>query len=140
MSVEHVFVDTNILVYAHDADAGDRHVSALGKVIALWDRPYPPAISIQVLQGLYATLTKKGASAKECRRIVSIYFDWEVIKHDSELIASAMDLRDRFKISWWDSLIVASAMRANATFLWSEDLQEGQSFDRLTVVNPLVSA
>ena len=139
MPAEHIFVDTNILVYAHDADAGDRFSIAQKKVTSLWDTPYPAAISTQVLQELYATLTKKGASAHDCRKIISIYFDWEIIDHDPSLVTAGMEIRERFKISWWDSLIVAAAQRAKASILWSEDLQDGQKFDLLTVNNPLKS-
>jgi predicted nucleic acid-binding protein len=136
MSAEHIFVDTNILVYAHDADAGARHAAAVEKISAFWDAAYPPAISTQVIQELYATLSRKGADPKECRRIVSIYFDWEIIDHDPTLIVLGMDLSERFKINWWDSLIVAAAYRAKASILWTEDFQEGQRFDFLTVQNP----
>ena len=137
MNAEHIFVDTNILVYAHDADAEEKHRVALAKVRALWDQPYPPAISVQVLAELYTSLTKKGASLEECRRITGIYLHWEVIPSNAALFSDGVALRERFQINLWDSLIVAAALRAKASVLWSEDLQAGQKFDGVTVVNPL---
>lgn len=137
MSARHLFIDTNILVYAHDAGAGKKHKAARELVSTLWERPYPPAISTQVLQELYASLAKKGASAQDCRRVVEIYFDWEIIGHDLSLIKAAIDLRDQFKLGFWDSLIVSAALRARAAELWTEDLQDGQEFAELTVINPI---
>lgn len=137
MSGEHIFVDTNILVYAHDADGGEKHLRAQECIRRLWDAPYPPAISNQVLQELYATLARKKASSKQCREIVSIYLEWEVISSDIALMNQGMEVCERFKLSIWDSLIVAAALRAKATILWTEDLQDGQRFDRVTVRNPV---
>ena len=136
MSAKHIFVDTNILVYAHDADAGNKHQIAVREVAALWDSQYPPAISTQVLQELYVSMAKKGASMADCRKIVSIYLDWEIINHDTQLVLAAMEIRERFKLSLWDSLIVAAAQEAKASILWSEDMQVGQRFDNLVVSNP----
>jgi predicted nucleic acid-binding protein len=124
------------LVYAHDADAGHKHKIAVKEVAALWDRQYPPAISSQVLQELYVSLAKKGASMADCRRIVGIYLDWEIINHDTQLVLAAIEIRERFKLSLWDSLIVAAAHEAKASILWSEEMQAGRRFDNLVVLNP----
>lgn len=136
MSAKHIFVDTNVLVYAHDSDSGQKHKIAAKEVAALWDNQYLPAISTQVLQELYVSLAKKGAAMADCRRIVGIYLDWEIINHDSRLVLAAIEIRERFKLSLWDSLIVAAAHEAKASILWSEDMQAGQRFDSLVVVNP----
>lgn len=139
MSAPSIFVDTNILVYAHDADAGARHRTALDRVTSLWDLPYPPSISTQVLQELYVTLIKKGASAEDSKKIVSIYLDWDVVSISSDLVMAAIEIHDRFRLSFWDSLIVAAAQQAKADVLWSEDLQPRQRFDALVVENPLAT-
>ena len=75
MSDKHVFVDTNILVYAHDADAGGKHASAKERVRELWARERPPSVSIQVLQELYVNLVRKGTGAKAGREIVGDYLE-----------------------------------------------------------------
>jgi predicted nucleic acid-binding protein len=138
MSDDHVFIDTNILVYAHDKDAGEKHILAARKILSLYDRPYPPALSTQVLQELYVNLTRKKVSAKDASGVVEMYSEFEVISHDVTLIRHGIEIHERYKISFWDSMIVAAAQVARATVLWSEDLQEGQDFDGVVVRNPLI--
>ena len=137
MSDRHVFIDTNILVYAHDADAGPRHVIAQQKVTALWSAPLPPSVSVQVLQELYVNLVRKGATAKAARELVTDYFVWDVVPNSAGLLQTAMTGVERWKISLWDSLIIAAARQAGAGVLWSEDLNEGQDYDGVVVLNPL---
>jgi predicted nucleic acid-binding protein len=137
MSDSHVFVDTNILVYAHDADAGPRHAAAKEKLKSLWSAPLHPSISVQVLQELYINLVRKGAQPKAARELVLDYFEWDVVPNSAALLQSAMAGAERWKISLWDALIVSAAREAGAGVLWSEDLNEGQDYDGVVVVNPL---
>jgi|SRR3954469_11372451 predicted nucleic acid-binding protein len=139
MSDRHVFVDTNILVYAHDIDAGPRHSVAKEQVKALWSAPIPPSVSVQVLQELYVNLVRKGAPPKTARERVADYFQWDVVPNSVVLLRDAMSGAERWKISLWDSLIIAAAREAGAGQLWSEDLNEGQDYDGVVVVNPLRS-
>jgi predicted nucleic acid-binding protein len=83
-------------------------------------------------------LARKKAVPRECRRITSIYLNWEVISNDAGLFVAAVSLQERFQISLWDALIVAAAQRARAVIVWSEDLQNGQRFDNLRIENPLL--
>lgn len=137
MSAKHVFVDTNILVYAHDSDCAEKHVKAANLVKSLYDRPYPPAISTQVLQELIATLNKNKLDKKTINKVISIYYDWEIIPHTVSTIMNAFEIWDRYNTSWWDSLIVASAIKSKVSVIYSEDLQDGQVFDGVKVINPL---
>jgi predicted nucleic acid-binding protein len=139
MSDRHVFVDTNVLVYAHDADAGPRHIIAKQKVKTLWSAPLPPSISVQVLQELYVNLVRKGSTSKAARELVADYFAWDVVPNSADLLRAAMSGVERWKISLWDSLVIAAAGEAGAGVLWSEDLNEGQDYDGVVVVNPLRS-
>jgi predicted nucleic acid-binding protein len=136
MSDKHCFIDTNIIVYAHDFDTGKKHYKAQELIREVWKNPYPPAISTQVLQELYVSLNKKGASARDCKEIVSLYYSWEVVEHDISLIDSGISYKERYKISFWDGLIVAAANKAKAEILYSEDFQDGMKFDSLSIVNP----
>ena len=136
MTVEHVFVDTNILVYAHDSDAGLKHTKAQALVRSLWSNTYPPAISTQVLCELYVSLQKKGAPPKASKDIVDSYFVWEVIESDLALVRDSIDIKMRHQLSFWDSLILCAAKRANASILYTEDLQDGAKLLGLTVQNP----
>ncbi len=133
-----IFVDTNILMYAHDTQAGERHRIASEKVSQLWARNAAPSLSIQVLQELYVNLVKGKMPHDEARRTVEDYMAWNVVINDAALLVKAMNCKQRWRISLWDALIVEAARRAGATELWTEDLNTGQDFDGVLVVNPLV--
>ena len=77
-----IFVDTNILVYAHDRAAGDRYQTAKARVADLWNRPMAPAISVQVLQELYVNLIRKDVSADDARQTIADYSAWHVVDND----------------------------------------------------------
>jgi predicted nucleic acid-binding protein len=138
MSHKHCFVDTNVIVYAHDFDAGNKHLRAQELIKEAWRKPYPPAISTQVLQELYVSMAKKGANAKDCREIVSLYYSWEVVDHDISLIDIGISYKERFKLSLWDGLIVAAAHKAKVDVLYTEDLQHGQKIENILIVNPFL--
>lgn len=137
MGDEHVFVDTNILVYAFDLNAGVRHEQARKLVKGLWNRDRMPAISVQVLQELYVNLVRKGCSATNARERVDAYFAWEVVANDVTILRNAMRIAERYRISLWDAGIVAAARQAGAAIIWSEDLADGQSYEGMKLVNPL---
>jgi predicted nucleic acid-binding protein len=134
---DHVFVDTNILVYAHDRAAGPKHERAREGVRSLWQRPLPPSLSVQILQELYVNLVRKGAAAKVAREVVLDYMHWSILPNDAGLLREGMIAAERWKISLWDAMIVAAAKRASAAILWTEDLSEGQDYDGVVVINPL---
>lgn len=137
MSVE-VFVDTNLLYYANTDSPDARHARARQLIEPLWSEPGRAAISVQVLQELHVNLMRKGGldPAASWRR-VSDYLAWKVIDNDRLLLAAAFDVQTRWKLSYWDSLIVAAAQRSGAPLLWSEDLAEGQRYDDVRAINPL---
>jgi predicted nucleic acid-binding protein len=76
-------------------------------------------------------------AARQARGLVAVYFDWNVISNDTSLAADGMDSAERWNMSFWDALILAAARRAGAATVWSEDLNEGQDYDGVTVLNPL---
>jgi predicted nucleic acid-binding protein len=135
------FVDTNILMYAHDTSAGEKHERAKALVEELW-RDRTGVVSTQVLQELSVNLRKKvrrALDAKATRDIVADYLTWQVIVNGGESILEAIDLEARYQISFWDALIVQSAETSGASVLYSEDLSAGQTYRGVRVVNPLVS-
>lgn len=134
-----VFVDTNILFYALTAGSDSRHGRARERVSALWSTAGAAAVSVQVLQELHVNLVRKaGLSVADSVERVTPYLAWSVVDNDRVLLASAFELQSRTRLSYWDAAIVAAAQRAGARELWSEDLQSGQRFDDVSVVNPLV--
>jgi predicted nucleic acid-binding protein len=137
MSDKPVFVDTNILIYAHDRDAGEKYRTAKVVVESLWNRPILPSISIQVLQEVYVNLIRKKVKASDVCETVMNYLEWDVINNDRNLLLEGMRLKDKFSLSFWDALIVAAAKTAKAKELWSEDLNPGQNYEGVVVFNPL---
>lgn len=137
MNVSGIFVDTNILVYAHDAQAGDRHARAKQRLAQLWSGESLPGISIQVLQEFYVNLVRKGVPDDAAQATVTDYLQWEVVDGDADLLVDGMALCRRWQLSLWDALIIAAARRSGANTVWSEDFNTGQDYGGVTVVNPL---
>ena len=133
------FVDTNILMYAHDQAAGEKHERARALVEELW-RDRTGVVSTQVLQELAVNLRRKAArtlDAKATREIVADYLTWQVVVNGGESILEALDLEARFQISFWDALVVQAAQVSGADILYSEDLSDGQTYGTVRVINPL---
>jgi predicted nucleic acid-binding protein len=134
------FVDTNILVYAHDSAAGTKHQRARALIEGLWSSG-GGVLSTQVLQELCINLRRKTArplSVEETSRLVEDYSSWEVVVNTPESVLQALAIELRYKISFWDALIVQAAGSSGATVLYSEDLAHGQAYGPTRVVNPLL--
>ena len=133
------FVDTNILVYAHDASAGEKHERARALVESLW-RSRNGVVSTQVLQELSVNVLRKAAHPLDhdaTRELVSDYLSWHVVVNDGEAVLAALDLERRHRVPFWDALIIHAALVAGAEVLYSEDLSDGQRYGDVRVVNPL---
>ncbi len=137
---DRAFVDTNILVYAHDTGAGLKHERASALLETLW-RERKGVLSTQVLQEFYVNVRRKAknpVSAREARQLMEDYLCWDVIVNDGGAILEALTLEDRYQLSFWDALIVHAAQRSGVDTLYSEDLNPGQSYGSVIVVNPLL--
>ncbi|MGH8218702.1 MAG: PIN domain-containing protein [Steroidobacteraceae bacterium] len=135
-----VFVDTNILLCAHDQDAGAKRERALAALTTLWSSG-AGRLSVQVLQEFYVNVTRKLATPvahSTAREVVIAYGEWIRSATTSATVTRAADIADMAEISFWDALIVASAEEAGATMLYSEDLNPGQLIAGVRIVNPLV--
>ena len=134
------FVDTNIIVYAYDGTAGVKHERARGLMEGLWDRG-EGALSTQVLQEFYVAVTgkiPKLLGPQRARQIVSDLGTWKVALLEVPDILTASELSERYRLSFWDALIVAAAQKEAVKTLWSEDLNHGQNYGGVTVRNPFV--
>lgn len=131
------FVDTNVLMYAHDSAAGEKHQRAKVLVEKLWETR-AGVVSTQVLQELAVNLrrTKKPLDAKATREVVSDYLTWQVVVNGGYSILEALDLEAKYQISFWDALILEAAQVSGAEVLYSEDLSDGQAYGAVRVVNP----
>jgi len=133
-----IFVDTNILVYAYDLDAGIKYETANKTIAELWETQ-SAIISTQVLQEFYIILTKKipkPLSANSVRGIISSYLAWEIVANDPKLILQASEIEESYKITFWDALIVAAAFSGNANTIFTEDLNHGQYIEGILINNP----
>ena len=136
-----VFVDTNILIYAHDVDAGVKRERAATKLRELWDSG-TGRLSVQVLQEFYVNATQKlstPVARSTAREVIKAYGVW--IHHPTtvETITRATELSELVRISFWDALILASAEEVDAEELLSEDLNDGQAIAGIKIVNPLLA-
>jgi predicted nucleic acid-binding protein len=132
-----VFVDTNVLVYAHDQKEGYKQEAAKQILLRLrQDRS--GAVSMQVLQEFYNTVTRKLASPlpkDEARAIVEDFAYW-CVETTPEEIKRAFRIEDEARIGFWDALIVAAAIKSGATRIFSEDLNPGQTIAGIHIENP----
>jgi len=131
-----VFIDTNVLVYLHDADAGERHQKARTLIETAKSNDILPFISIQVLQELYVVLIRRQVPLDVAREVIEHYMLWNVIENTASLLRTALDIQQRCKLSFWDSNIIAAARSAGAKELWTEGLNNGQKYEGILAVNP----
>jgi predicted nucleic acid-binding protein len=136
-----VFLDTNILVYAHDSGAGEKHELAAQLVSQIWENR-SGSLSTQVLQEFYVSVRRKAAhpiSVQQARTAVADYLTWNVVVNGGESILGAVDLERLHRLSFWDALILQAALESESELLLSEDFQHGRRFGELRVVNPFDS-
>lgn len=134
------FVDTNILIYAHDVDGKRKQEVAKSVLHKLWsDRT--GILSVQVLQEFYVNVTRKiprPISKESARLVVSTYTIWCIETTPAE-ISTAFRIEDESHIGFWDALILASAIKGGATRLLSEDLNTGQTISGVKIENPFAA-
>jgi predicted nucleic acid-binding protein len=132
------FVDTNILVYARDSSNPEKQARAIAVLELLW-RHGTGRLSTQVLQEYYVTVTRKlrpGLPPDMAREDIRDLLAWSPRPVTADVLESAWEIEDHWKLSWWDSLIVASALDCGVTTLLSEDLQDGLPVHSLKILNP----
>lgn len=135
------FVDTNVLIYAHDIDAGAKRQIARQLLHDLWEEQ-GGFLSTQVLQEFYVNVTRKIASPlpkASARNIVNQYTVWCIETTPAE-ISTAFRIEDESRIGFWDALIVASALKGGAARIISEDFNPGQTIAGVRIENPFGSS
>lgn len=134
------FVDTNILIYAHDCSAGPKHDRARELLQTLW-RERSGCLSIQVLQEFYVNVTRKVAhplSSESAAQIIADLAVWQIHRPDTNDVLGAIRLQGRLQLSFWDAMIMTSARRLGCEIVWSEDLSHGQVYEGVEVHNPFI--
>ena len=130
------FLDTNILLYADDLDAGSKHEQAR-RVLRDALTAGEGVVSTQVLQEFFVVSTRKlGVEPATARRKVELLAEMDLVRVDLSMILAAIDLHRLHSLSFWDALIVRAASTAGCSILLSEDLQHGQVIDGVRIENP----
>jgi predicted nucleic acid-binding protein len=135
------FVDTNILIYAHDVSNPAKQQRAIQLIDQLWDERRG-VVSTQVLQELAVNVRRSlrnRLSMAQATRLVESFLAWEVVINQPKAVLRAMEIEERFQISFWDAMIVQAAQSAGCEILYSEDLSHGQEYDGVLVVNPFAA-
>jgi len=136
-----IFVDTNIFIYAHDVDAGEKHSVAAGIMRDLW-LTREGIMSTQVLQEFYVNVTRKIPTPiprSEARGIIGQYSVWNIVGIDTSRIVAASEIEERHNLSFWDALIVAAAQSAGVERIITEDLNHGENIGGVVIENPFRS-
>ena len=134
------FVDTNVLLYAYDVAAGERHDRARELVGAL-GRTRTGALSVQILQEFYVNAVRKIAeplSADSARERLRVFARWTVHSPLASDVVAATEIAERHTLPFWDAMVVRSAGQLGCGVIWSEDLNAGQRIDGVQIRSPFV--
>ena len=133
-----IFLDTNIIVYAHDRSSGYKYEAAREILDYLW-ASREGLISVQILQEFFVCVTQKIPKPliwKKAKAIVEYLSTWDVVDNDKYITLKAIDLQEKYRFSFWDSLVVQAAIQGGASVLLSEDLPDDQLVQGVRIVNP----
>lgn len=136
-----VFVDTNIIVYAYDTSAGEKYKKSVEIMDELWSSG-DGVISSQVLQEFFVNVTKKISKPIDislAKEVVKDLLNWKTVIADGRIILEAIDIHSQHKYSFWDSLIIASAIEGGAKIILSEDLADKQTIKGVAIKNPFIN-
>jgi predicted nucleic acid-binding protein len=140
MSGDRSFVDTNILVYAHTPTEANKYNIAKTLLDDLWQSGLG-VLSTQVLQEFCHVLTSKMRPPRSVPEVVKRarnFLDWNIVSGSAEFAIAALEMSKLHQVSYWDALIIGAAQSAQCSVLYTEDLNNGQQFGSVRVVNPFV--
>lgn len=132
------FVDTNVLVYQVDRSEPEKRRTAI-RLFRDWEGEL--VVSSQVLQEFYSAVTRRltpPMAGAEAEALCRAHAELPVVSTDAALVLDAIELSQRHHISLWDALIVSAAQESACSVLLTEDLQHGQWFGSVEVVNPFL--
>jgi len=138
MPEDKTFIDTNIIIYAYDVTAGKKHEAAGNILAELWNSGLG-VISTQVLQELFVNVVQKipkPMDKQQAKKIVRDLLKWHVVVNTGDSIIEAIDISSKSGYSFWDSMIIQAAITGGAAILMSEDFQDGQRINGVTIRNP----
>jgi predicted nucleic acid-binding protein len=133
------FLDTNVLLYSHDAGAGSKHAAARFLIRELMELQNC-VVSTQVLQEFWVNARRmnRDLSLEQLRVWIEDFSTWQVVANTAESVLAALEIERKYRVSFWDALIVHAAQVSGAKILYSEDLNHGQWYGSVRVVNPFL--
>jgi len=136
--VSKIFIDTNILVYTLDQKNIEKRDMAR-KIVKKVVESHQPVISTQVIKEFYVVASSKlKADPIVVKNIIHNFHNMEIVNNDLDLIEQAIDISILSQLSFWDSLIIAAAEKANCEYVLSEDLNSGQNYRGIKLLNPFI--
>ena len=129
-------LDTNVLVYAVDRDAGERHDwsrALLGRAARR-----DCVLTVQALAEFFHVTTRKNLlPIARARAFVRDWLDvFQVVSADTAALVDAMDAVEEHRLSFWDAMLWATALHAGCSAILSEDLQDGRRLSGVEIINP----
>ncbi len=138
---DRMFLDTNVLVYAYDAHDLAKQKLAQGLLMDALENEIG-VVSAQVLGEFFCVVTRripKPLTVDEAQEVIENLSLLDVVETDAPMVSRAIDLVKAHRIAYWDALIVAAAERARCTVIYSEDLNAGQDYAGIRLVNPFAA-
>jgi len=136
--VSKIFIDTNILVYTLDQKNIEKRDMAR-KIVKKVVESHQPVISTQVIKEFYVVASNKlKADPIIVKNIIHNFHNMEIVNNDLDLIEQAIDISILSTLSFWDSLVIAAAEKANCEYVLSEDLNSGQNYRGIKLLNPFI--
>jgi predicted nucleic acid-binding protein len=132
------FVDSNVLIYAHDRGAGTKYIRAQEILKVLWGERRG-VLSTQVLQEFCVNARRKAlrpVSRLELREAIRDLLQWEIVVNFGDAVLGAMEIEEQYQLTFWDAMIVQAAESASCEVLYSEDFAHGREYEGVLVVNP----
>jgi predicted nucleic acid-binding protein len=133
------FVDTNILLYAISTQPEEAEKSQTAKRILAGPNL---TLSVQVLQEFYVQATRPTRTDPlthdESTGLIQYWLRHRIVPLTVQVMQDALDIKKRYQTSYWDAAILSAAASAGCTELLSEDLNPGQNYDSVRVINPFL--
>ena len=134
------FLDTNILLYANSSEPADREKATIADALL---HKTDIALSVQVLQEFYVQATRASRPKRmlhdEAQGLIQSWLRFKVQEMTVDILMAALNCSQRYQISYWDAAIIESARKLGCREVLSEDLNDGQSYSGIHVVNPFRS-
>lgn len=131
------FVDTNVLLYAICPGAQERAKAQTARAVLRRD---DLCLSVQVLQEFYVQATRptrtQPISHADATALIALWLRFHVVELSVPVLQAALRIKERYQTSYWDAAILAAAATAGCNEVLSEDLNPGQSYDPVRILNP----